>query len=197
MAIRLPASLTGRSAPSRAPIRSTAGALLLLLAAVPAAAQEAGGRGALFLLPFDLSQGAVTNAAGTTPYIASVKLQAAVGLGEGGPLRIGPVVAVRYANPDWVAGAGIRAQWLPLRFGPAGRRWGVGAAAEQLWDTGGGRPASVGLVADIELVRLGAWLVHEWSDERTGFELGVGTDLRSLWAVLFPPRDEPPFPDIP
>jgi hypothetical protein len=169
----------------------------IALAGGPAAAQQAGGGPTrLFLLPFDVSQGAITNAAGITPYVASAKLQAALGLGRGGPLRIGPVAAVRYANPDWTVAGGIRGQWLPVRFGLGGRRWGVGIAAEQLWDTGAHRPASFGVIGDFELVRLGGWLVDDWSTERTGFELGVGTDLRSLKAVLFPAKDREPFPGI-
>jgi hypothetical protein len=168
-----------------------------LLAGRPAAAQAGGGESRfLFLLPFDVGQGAVTNAGRVTPYVADAKLQAALGVGEGGPLRVGPVVAVRYANPEWTAAAGMRAQWLPLRFGLGGRRWGVGFAAEQLWDTGGNRPASLGLVADLELVRVGSWLVHDGTDERTGFEFSVGTDLRSVWAVAFPTPDPDPFPGI-
>ncbi len=177
--------------------RWAAGLVGIVVAAGPAAAQEAReGSGPLFLLPLDVAQGAVVSGKGVTPYVAGVKLQAALGLGAGGPLRIGPVAAVRYANPDWTLAGGARAQWLPLRFGPGGRRWGVGVTAEQLWDTGEHRPASVGLVGDVELVRLGAWLVHDWGEERTGFELGVGTDLRSLWSVLFPSRDPPPFQDV-
>lgn len=170
---------------------------ILLAAGLPAGplAGQQPDRTTMLLLPFDLAQGAITNVDGT-PYTASAKLQAAFGLGRGGPLRIGPVVAVRFANPDWALAGGLRAQWLPLRFGPGGRRWGVGVAAEQLWDTEGHEPASFGLVADVELVRLGAWLVHDRSDERTGFELSAGTDLRSVWAVLFPGGDPGPFDDI-
>jgi hypothetical protein len=173
-------------------------ALTLAALLVPGAVGAQDSRaGSTLFLPFDVSQGAITNVDGATPYVAGVRLQAALGIGEGGPVRVGPVVAVRFANPDWALAGGIRAQWLPVRFGLGGRRWGVGVLAEQLWDTGDGRPASVGLVADLELVRIHGWLIHDWSDERTGFELGAGTDVRSLWAVLFPADDEPPFPDVP
>lgn len=170
--------------------------LAILLMAQPTVGQGSDGE-AMLLLPLDLAQGALTNTAGTTPYIASTKLQFALGIGQGGPLRIGPVAAVRYANPDWSLAGGARVQWLPLRFGLGGERWGFGFTAEQLWGAGGHRPASAGVIADLELIRMAAWLVHDWSDERTGFELSAGTDLRSLWAVLFPAPDEEPFPDIP
>lgn len=170
--------------------------LAVLLLAGPAAGQRSDA-GPMVLVPFDIGQGAVTNVSGTTPYVAAAKLQVALGLGRGGPVRVGPVAAVRYTNPDWSVAAGARVQWLPLRFGLGGERWGLGLAAEQLWGTAGDRPASVGVIGDLELIRMAAWLVHDWSDERTGFELSAGTDLRSILAVLFPAPDDQPFPDIP
>ena len=173
------------------------GWMTLLLAVALVARVEAQGMTTVFLMPFDVSQGAMTNTPGVTPYTAALKLQGALGLWRGAPLRLGPVVAVRYANPDWTAAVGGRVQWLPVRFGLGGRRWGFGVAAEQLWDTGGYLPGSLSVVADLELVRLGAGLVYEWDGERTGFELGVGTDLVSLAAVLFPREDPDPFPGIP
>lgn len=177
-------------------LRSGCIAFVLVLA-LGARAEAQRGDGPLFLLPFDLTQGAMTNAAGVTPYVASAKLQTALGFGAGGPVRIGPLVAVRYANPDWTIGLGGRIQWLPVRFGLGGRRWGFGVLAEKVWDTGGYGPSLLGLVADLELARLSGGLVHEWESERTGFELGIGTDLRSLKAVFFPSEDEDPFGGIP
>jgi hypothetical protein len=171
-------------------------ALAATLISTPAAFGQAGGGSVHFLLPFDVSQGAVTSVDGITPYIASFKVQLALGLGEGAPLRVGPVGAVRYANPDWTVAGGVRAQWLPIRFGLGGRRWGFGVAAEQLWDTGGHRPASAGLIADFELVRLAGWGVYDWEDERTAFEISVGTDLRSLWAIFSPEEDDDPFQGV-
>ena len=169
---------------------------LALVLALGTRAEAQGGQGTIFLVPFDITQGAVTNAAGTTPYFASAKLQAALGFGAGGPLRVGPLVAVRYANPDWTLGVGARIQWLPMRFGLGGRRWGFGVLAEKMWDTGGYGPSLLGLVADFELVRLKGGLVYEWESERTGFELGIGTDLRSVKAVFLPTEDEDPFGGI-
>ena len=174
-------------------------ALALLIALAATGAREAAAQGSrvLVLVPFDLTQGAMTSTAGITPYVGSAKAQVAFGFGRGGPIRVGPVVAVRYANPDWTVAAGARLQWLPVRFGLGGRRWGFGVAAEQLWDTPAYVPGSLSLVADLELLRLSGGVVYEWETERTGFELGLGTDLRSLHAVLFPGRDEDPFGDTP
>lgn len=171
--------------------------IALSLAATLSAASAATTAEAQLLLPFDLGQGAAVNAGGVTPYVASAKLQAAVGIGRGAPLRVGPVAAVRYANPDWIAAAGVRAQWLPLHHEFAGRRAGLGLAAEQLWGTDAHRPAALGLLGDLELLRLGVWLTHDWETERTGFELSLGTDLRSLASVLWPRPDPKPFEDIP
>jgi hypothetical protein len=109
-----------------------------------------------FVLPIDIGQGAVTGVNGQTPYTASLKLHPALGLGTGGPIRVGPVAGVRFANPDWTLAGGLRAQWLPLRFGLGGGRWGAGLAVEQLWDTGAGRPGALGLIGDLELIRLSA-----------------------------------------
>lgn len=168
---------------------ATAAAVLLPVGAV--AAQEA-----IVAVPIDVGQGAVLDGSEVTPYTASLKVQVARGLGQGGPLRIGPVGAIRYANPDWSVAGGLRAQWLVFRFGLGGRRWGAGLAAEQLWGTKDHRPGSLGLVADLELLRVGGWVVHDWSDERTGFEITLGTDLRSVAALLSPGGDPDPFPGI-
>jgi hypothetical protein len=171
-------------------LRWWAAALLVtLVATTPAVGQ--------FLLPLDVSQGAVVNADGGAPYIASIKLQGALGVGRGAPLRAGPVLAVRYANPEWVMAAGGRVQWLLFRFGPGGRRWGFGLAAEHLLAAHDRQASSAWAIADLELLRLGASVVHERATGRSGFELGMGTDLRSLHSLLFPRRDREPFPDIP
>jgi hypothetical protein len=163
--------------------------LAAFAAAPPAAAQ--------FMVPLDFHQGALVNTDGGAPYVGALRLQAAFGVGTGAPFRVGPVVAARYANPEWVAAAGARVQWLPFRFGPGGRRWGVGLMAEHLFAPRERDLTSAGLVADLELIRLGAGVVHERVTRRAGFELGVGTDLRSLLAVLSPRPDPDPFPDIP
>lgn len=152
---------------------------------------------AQILVPLDFSQGALVDTEGGAPYVGALRLQAALGIGVGAPLRAGPVVSVRYANPEWVAAAGVRIQWLPLRFGLGERRWGVGVAAEHLLAPRARDLTSAALIADLELIRLSAALVHERRAGRTGFELGLGTDLRSVAAVLFPRPDPPPFPDIP
>lgn len=171
--------------------------IALSLAATLSAASAATIAEAQLLLPFDLGQGAAVNAGGAMPYVASAKLQAAVGIGTGAPLRVGPVAAVRYANPEWIAAAGLRAQWMPLPLKFGARRIGLGLAAEQLWGTDGHGPAALGVLGEFELLRLGAWLTHDWETERTGFELSLGTDLRSLASVLWPPGDPKPFEDIP
>jgi hypothetical protein len=149
------------------------------------------------LVPLDFAQGALVDTEGGAPYIGALRLQAALGIGAGAPLRVGPVVSVRYANPEWVAAAGARIQWLPLRFGLGERRWGVGVAAEHLLAPQDRNLSSAALIADLELIRLSAAVVQERRTGRTGFELGLGTDLRSVAAVLFPRPDRPPFPDIP
>jgi hypothetical protein len=153
--------------------------------------------GAQVMVPLDFGQGAMVNTDGGAPYIGALRLQAALGFGAGAPLRVGPVVAVRYANPDWVASAGARIQWLPLRFGPGGGRWGVGVAAEHLFAPRDRDLSAAAVIADLELIRIAAAVVHEHRTGRTGFELGAGTDLRSVAAVLFPRPDPDPFPDIP
>jgi hypothetical protein len=152
---------------------------------------------AQILVPLDFAQGALVDTEGGAPYIGALRLQAALGMGTGAPLRVGPVVSVRYANPEWVAAAGARIQWLPLRFGLGERRWGVGVAAEHLLAPRDRDLSSAALIADLELIRLSAAVVREHRAGRTGFELGLGTDLRSVAAVLLPRPDPPPFPDIP
>jgi hypothetical protein len=173
--------------------RAMAALILVLALAARGAPVEA-----QFLVPLDFAQGALVDTeGGGAPYIGALRLQAALGIGTGAPLRVGPVVSVRYANPEWVPAAGARIQWLPLRFGLGQRRWGVGVAAEHLLAPRARDLSAAALIADLELIRLSAALVHERRAGRTGFELGLGTDLRSVAAVLFPRPDPPPFPDIP
>lgn len=65
-------------------------------------------------------------------------------------------------------------------------------AAEQLWSSDGGRPASAALVMNAGAVRVGGSYIHDWERERNALELTVGTDLAVLLPLLFPRRDPEP-----
>jgi len=134
------------------------------------------------MFPVDFTQGPVIRSdAARTPYAFSGRGGFQFGTGEGGTLRSGPEILVRYVNPGWRARAGVNAG-IKLKS-LLGYRYGVilhGAA-----HLGTAPPAySAGLVADIPIVRLSGWLVRDLATQETSFELGLGAELRALAATL-------------
>lgn len=163
------------------------------LAAGPAHAQRCpwGDVTTRCFVPVDVGQGPILNDGTPTPYTLAVRVNPAVGLGDGGALRIGPAAAVAYSNPDWTVAGGARASLRLLRFGLP--HWGLFAGAEQLWGTHGTRPGSASLVVNAGAVRVGGWVVRDWSRETTSVQLSLGTDLSVLVPLLFPAKESDPF----
>lgn len=172
---------------------------LALLATTPADAQRCpwGGDSRCFT-PLDFSQGFGTESvASTTPYVAAVRINPSVGTRDGGSVRLGPVAAVEYLNPTWDVSFGARASLRLLRFGPALLdHHGLFVSAEQLVALDGGRPASVALVANAGLLRVGGWVVHDWERDFTAIQFSLGTDLQVLLPLLFPGSRDDGEPDF-
>jgi hypothetical protein len=167
-------------------------ALAVALAATPLAAQRCpwGGTTRCFI-PLDIAQGPMLDAGTPTPYTFAARINPAVGIGDGGTLRIGPAAAVSYANPDWTVAGGARASLRLLRFGLP--HWGLFAGAEQLWGTHGTRPGAASLVINAGAVRAGGWVVRDWDRKTTSVQLSLGTDLSVLVPLLFPSKEKDPF----
>jgi hypothetical protein len=187
----------GWLAAGRAMPRAILTAALLLGAALTLTADRAEAQrcfgGQLYcFLPLDVGQGPQLGAEGTTPYTGVVRLQALLGVGEGGATRFGASTAAIYTGDSWEAAGGAG---ISLRLAQVGlQRWGLFATAEQLWGTAGLRPASAGLLADIGLLRLSGRGTRDWNRNVTSLELAVGTGLETLLAILFRgPDDDPRF----
>jgi hypothetical protein len=174
-------------------LKPSIAALAAALAAAPLAAQSCpwGGATARCFIPVDVSQGPMLDEGTPTPYTFAVRVNPAVGVGDGGTLRIGPAAAVAYSNPDWTVAGGARVSLRLLRFGLP--HWGLFGGVEQLWGTNGTRPGAASLVVNAGAIRAGGWLVRDWDRETTSLQLSVGTDLSVLVPILFPSKEKDPF----
>jgi hypothetical protein len=171
-------------------------AAVLVTAPVAPLSSQAAVPSPLWHVPLDFSQGALLDGGTPTPYSAAVRLQVARGFGTGGAFRIGPAGAVLYRNPEWEVAAGVRASLRVLSLDvPMLSTWGVYLTGEQLAGTGDTLPGAAALVADLGLLRMGAWIVRDWEHRTTALEASLGVGLNSLIPLLRParPRGPPVF----
>lgn len=171
---------------------SVVASLSLLLAAATAMAQDAPLERQRLGLPLDFSQGAIPSRSNPTPYTLSLRaVVPAFRFGEGGVFRVGPALSLTHTNPGWEGALGVRAAVRLLEiFLPEN---GLLLIAEAAWGTGDRVPLTAALVVDVDgVVRFGPWVTREVEGGEWLVEASIGTDLISLFGVLFPGEPEQP-----
>jgi hypothetical protein len=173
----------------------TLAVLLLWPGPRPELAAQAARAGSLWVVPVEHSQGPVFGRGTPNPYTASLRAHLGRGFGEGGAFRIGPTIAMLYANPSWEAAAGARATLRVRSLNIAMLSgWGVYLQVEQLYGTGEVSPLSVGTLLDLGILRVGLAGSHDWRREVQTVEASVGVGLHALLPLLRPvPPREPDF----
>jgi hypothetical protein len=142
-----------------------------------------------FLLPLDVSQGAILGRGEPTPYTLSARLSPLLGLGPGATVRIGATGAVTYANPEWEVAGGGRIEVRVLRIGL--EEAGIFLGAEALRGTGDRTPISIfGLLDLAGVLRTGIVVGRDVCRDETLLEASVGADLVTVLYILFPSAAE-------
>lgn len=165
---------------------------LLLAAGTTALAQDAPLQRQPLGLPLDFSQGAIPSRSNPTPYTLSIRaVVPAFRFGEGGVFRVGPALSLTHTNPGWEGALGVRAAVRLLEiFLPEN---GLLLIAEAAWGTGDRVPLTAALIVDVDgVVRFGPWVTREVEGGEWLVEASIGTDLISLFGVLFPGEPEEP-----
>lgn len=164
--------------------------------ALPAEAQR-------FFLPIELAQGVLLPDGSPKPYMASVRAHGLVALSEA--FRVGPSVALAYANPKASFQAGGRAQVRLKAFTIKGvfTVAQVDLAVEALWGTEDRNPLGGALVFGINrVVHLSLRGGYDLGQEAAYLGTSIGTDLTFLFggrptAGTPNPIPAPPFEGCP
>lgn len=179
--------------------RVVIGGLLCVASTGRADAQRCSSEGAeprqsqpTFFLPIELGQGAAWVGGVPAAYVASLRLDPAVGIGAQGQFRIGPAGVVDYFSPDVAFMGGGRVSYRvahPVNL--LGSGIFVHLAGEALWGTRNRRTLGGALVVDADrFAQLTLRVGRELHQHHTLFEISLGTDI-ALWASR--PARRPPF----
>ena len=144
-----------------------------------------------FFLPIELGDGAAWVGGVSATYLASLRLDPALGVGSGRKLRVGAVAAIAYFSPELEPMGGGRVTYRvahPVNL--LGSGVFVHVAGEALWGTRDRRTAGGAIIIDADrFAQLTVRAGRELRDHHTQFEISLGTDL-ALWASR--PARRPP-----
>jgi hypothetical protein len=132
-----------------------------------------------FGLPLDITQGAIVSRSSPTPYTLSFRAAPQVRFGEGGVFRVGPSVAVTFANPNWDVAVGARVAVRAVKV--VLPEIGLLVVGDAAWGTGGRWPLALAAILDLDgALRLGPWVTRDVGQGEWYVEGLLGADLVSL-----------------
>lgn len=137
-----------------------------------------------FFMPVELGHGFISDSRETELYTASLRVHPSLAFGERRLLRVGPIAALTYFNPDWETLGGGRVSYRVLTFGPL-EEVGIDVAFESQWGTDGSNPVGVAAGVDLDgLFRIGLNVARELDRDETLVAMTVGSDPLALVPLL-------------